>query len=182
MELSGGTWVLPAPPQWSSLPGTLRLGNDSGRAGLASFHGTHTFCFCGVRQTSLPPLPFRECSGFHSGSSPSSNSDSVPTLVLGSAGPTGEAKQRSQVLSRPGKQILTSAPPPGEGPPPSLSQDGETGCGWTSQEWRLERRNRRRGRSFVRHHKAVKTLKSVSLLGSEEANLTVQLNFLVKYC
>ena len=53
----------------------------------------------------------------------------VPTLVLGSAGPTGEAKHRSQVLSRPGKQILTSVPSPGEGPPPSLSQDGETGCG-----------------------------------------------------
>ena len=76
MELNGGTWVLPAPPQWSSPPGALRLGNDSGRAGLASFHVTHAFCLCGIRETSLPPWPFRECSGFRTSSGPSSNSDS----------------------------------------------------------------------------------------------------------
>lgn len=151
MVLSGGARVLPVPPQRSSQPGALRLGNDSGRAGLARFHVTQPsasvgsgrllcpLCLSGNALASIPvpvlvPILIQ-----------------VSTLVLGSAGPTSEAKHRSPALARPGEQILTSAPP-GEGPPPSLSQDGETGCGRTSQEWRLEK-HRRQGRSFVRHHK-----------------------------
>lgn len=99
MELSGGTWVLPAPPQWSSCLEPSGWAMIRAELGLPPFMGLTPSASVGSGR--LLCLAFQGMLWFSFSSSPSSNSDSVPTLVLGSAGPTGEAKQRSQVLSRP---------------------------------------------------------------------------------
>lgn len=48
--------MFPSSIHQSSLLRALRLSSDSGRAGFISFHVTHVFCLCGVRQIPLAPL------------------------------------------------------------------------------------------------------------------------------
>lgn len=71
--------VRPSSLHQSSLLRAFRLSSDSGRAGFISFHVTHVFCLCGVRQIPLAlGLVLVVALGL------------ALFLVLGSAVPTGE--------------------------------------------------------------------------------------------